>query len=186
MESEPVSTAVLAPPPASASPPPAADVPPIQAWLARLGLSGKILAIGGLVGVIAVFFPLLSMSMQIQATGSANVPAISSSQSVMVVGDFRGVLCLLGYLAAISLSVLLYQPKGLGRKSLGWAAAGVGGFIVLLALWLLVSAMNGSAGMSLFGSSLKISVGIGAILNLLAGLAVAAGGVLKAREEKLI
>jgi hypothetical protein len=183
MESEPLSTVVLGPRPQP-------EVPPIQAWLARLGLSGKLLAIGGLVGVIAVFLPLLSVSMQIQAPGDArggvNFPSISSSQTVMVVGNWRGVLCLVGYLAAISLSVVLYPPKGLAQKTLGWAGVGVGGFIVLLALWLLVSAINGSAGMSAFGSSLKISVGIGAIFNLLAGLAVAAGGVLKAREENLI
>ena len=56
----------------------------------------------------------------------------------------------------------------------------------MLALWLLVLALNGSAGLSGFGGSFQITVGIGAILNLLAGAAVAAGGFLKAREEKLI
>ena len=172
----------------------APQVPPLQAWLQRLGLSGKILAIGGLVGIIAVFLPLLSMSMQMPTLGGANViggkvavslPAVSSSQSVMVVRDWRGVLCLVGYLAALALAVVLYLPNGLAQKGLGWAGVGVGAFIALLALWLLILALNGSSSLTGFGASFKISIGVGAILNLLAAAAVAAGGVLKAREEKL-
>jgi hypothetical protein len=185
MASEPVPSSLAAAP----------QLQPLQAWLARLGLSGKLLAIGGLVGVIAVFLPLLSMSMQMPTLGGTNVfggkgavnlPAVSSSQSVMVIRDWRGVLCLVGYLAALVLAYVLYPPHGLGQKALGWAGVGVGAFIALLALWLLVFALNGSAGIAGFGGSFQISVGIGAILNLLAGGTVAAGGFLKAREERLI
>jgi hypothetical protein len=153
-----------------------------------LGLSGKILAIGGLVGVLAVFLPLLSMSMPTLAgtsgfggKGAVNVQVVSSSQSVMVVRDWRGVLCLLGYLAALALAFVLYPPNGLSQKALGWAGVGVGAFIALLALWLLISALSGSGGFL----GMRITVGIGAILNFLAAGAVAAGGFLKAREEKL-
>jgi len=180
MASEQVPSSVVAP-----------QLPPLQAWLARLGLSGKILAISGLVGVIAVFLPLLTMSIQmpgganlVGGKGGVKLPAVSSSQSVMVVQDFRGVLCLVGYLAALALAFVLYPPNGLGQKALGWAGVGVGAFIALLALWLLVGALNGSGGLAGFG--FQITVGIGAILNMLAGAAVAAGGFLKAREEKLI
>jgi hypothetical protein len=180
MASEQVTSSVQAP-----------QVQPFQAWLARLGLSGKILAIGGLVGVVAVFLPLLSMSVQTQLPGGANLfggkgavnlPAVSASQSVSVVGDCRGVLCLVGYLAALGLTVALYPPNGLGQKALGWAGIGVGAVVALLALWLLALALSGSGGMMGF----RISVGVGAVLNLLAGAAVAAGGFLKAREERLI
>jgi hypothetical protein len=171
-----------------------ASLPPrqlLQAWLARLGLSGKILAIGGLVGVIAVFLPLLSISMQLQAPGvnlfggkgGAALPAVSTSQSVLVVGDWRGVLCLVGYLATLALAYVLYPPDGLAQKTLGWGGVGVGGLVALLALWLLGSALSGSSGMAGFG--FQVSVGIGAILNLLAAAAVATGGFLKAREEQL-
>jgi len=170
-----------------------APVQPLQAWLARLGLSGKLLAIGGLIGVIAVFLPLLSMSVQMPTFGGAsplggkggvNLPTVSSSQSFLVIGDLRGVLCLLGYLGALALAFVLYPPSGLGQKALAWAGLGVGGFITLLALWLLLAAFNG-AGMIAFGGSFQISVGIGAFLNLLASAVVATGGFLKAREEKL-
>ena len=162
---------------------------PLQAWLARLGLSGKLLAIGGLVGVIVVFLPLLTVSVQMPTFGGktgVNLPAVSSSQSVMVVRDWRGVLCLVGYLAALALAFVLYPPNGLQQKALGWAGVGVGAFIALFALWLLILALNGSSGTMGFGGSFQITVGIGAILNLLAGAAVVAGGFLKAREEKLI
>src|SRR5205085_3362531 len=102
------------------------------------------------------------------------------------VRDWRGVLCLLGHLGAIGLAFTLYPPNGLGQKALGWAGVGVGAVITLLALWLLLVALNGSAGMSGFGGSLTISVGFGAILNLLAGAAVAAGGFPKGPEAELL
>jgi hypothetical protein len=124
------------------------------------------------------------MSMQLPTLGGkagVDLSGIKTSQSVMVLQDMRGVLCLVGYLAALALAFVLYPPNGLGQKTLGWAGLGVGAFITLLALWLLVAALGGSG--SLMG--LKVSVGIGAILNLLAGAAVAAGGFLKAREEQL-
>jgi hypothetical protein len=172
--------------------PPLTPVQPFQAWLARLGLSGKLLAIGGLVGVLAVFLPLVSIQMQAPgganlfgAKGVANVPGTSVSQTVLVIRDFRGILCLLGYVAALALAYVLYAPTRQNPKAFGWAAAGVGGIVALLALWLLLGVLSGSGSLGVFGASLQISVGFGAILNLLAAAAVAAGGVLKAREEKL-
>jgi hypothetical protein len=169
-----------------------AQVQPLQAFLARLGLSGKLLAIGGLVGLVAVFLPLWSMSMHMPAnpfggkTG-VNLPGLNTSQSVrvLVIGDFRGVLCLLGYLGAIALAVVLYLPNKLEMKALNWAVLGLGGFLTLLALWLLVTALNGSATLAGFGASIQTSVGLGAILNLLCAATIAAAGFLKAREEKL-
>lgn len=167
---------------------------PVQAWLARLGLSGKLLAIGALVGVIAVFLPLVSVSVQMpnglgsltKGKGSVNIPSLDVSQRVLVIQDFRGVLCLLGYIGALALTYVLYAPTGLQQKSFGWAGVGIGGLTLLLSLWLLFNAYSGSSALSGFGASLQVSVGIGAIFNLLAAGTVAAGGFLKAREEKLI
>ena len=118
--------------------------------------------------------------------GGVNLPAVGVSRSVLVIQDWRGVICLLGYVAALALTYVLYRPDGLAQKALGWAGAGVGALVTLLALWLLVGALGGSSSLSGFGASLRVSVGIGAFLNLLAAAAVAAGGVLKAREEQLI
>ena len=183
MATEPVPSSVTAP----VAPAPAQ---PLQTWLARLGLSGKLLAIGALVGVIAVFLPLWSVSMQMPANpfgGKAgiNLPTVSNSHSVLVIGDFRGILCLLGYLGAIALAIVLYLPTNPGVKALNWAILGLGGFLALLALWLLASAVNGSSTFSGFGGSIQGSVGLGAILNLLSAATIAVAGFLKAREEKL-
>jgi len=175
-------------------PAPSPQLQALQAWVGRLGLSGKILAVGGLVGILAVFLPLVSMSMEMSAPvggrlaakGGAGLPSVSASQSVSVIRDWRGILCLVGYVAALALAYVLYPPNGLGQKALGWAGVGVGGFIALLALWLLIVALNGTTSLGGFGASFKVSVGLGALLNLLAAGAVAAGGFLKAREEQLI
>jgi hypothetical protein len=170
--------------------PPQPQAQPAQAWLARLGLSGKILAIGGLVGIISVWLPLVSIQMQAPANvfgarGGVSAPALSLTQTIMVARDFRGMICLAGYIAILALIFVLYRPNGLGQKSLCWAAAGVGAVITLMALWLVLGTLSGSGSLGGFGGGLSISVGIGAILNLLAAVAVAAGGVLKAREERL-
>jgi hypothetical protein len=116
--------------------------------------------------------------------GSINLPAVVTSQHVMVVRDGRGMLCLVGYLATLALAFVLYPPGGLRQKALGWAGLGLGGFLALVSLWLVIYALSGSAGIAGF-MSVQVSIGIGAILNLLAAATVAAGGFLKAREEKL-
>jgi hypothetical protein len=86
-----------------------------------------------------------------------------------------------GDVVALALGFVLYPQSGLGQKNLTWAGLGIGAFIALLALWLMVLAVSGNAGMGGFG--FQINVGSGAIVNLLAGAAVAGGGFLKAREE---
>ena len=181
MASEPAQTSVPTPSP----------LQPLKEWAGRSGLSGKLLAIGSVVGLIAVFLPLMSMSMQMPSFvggktfgGKGGIDlAASSSQSVMVVRDIRGTLCLVGYLAALALAFVLYPPNGLTNKALGWAGVGVGGFVTIMALWLLVNAFGGSGNLGFVG--FQVTVGIGAILNLLAGVVTAVGGLIKAREEKL-
>ena len=86
-----------------------------------------------------------------------------------------------GVAAALALAYVLYAPTGLNPKTFGWAGVGVGVVVTLLAFWLLVGALSGSGSLGGF----QISVGFGAILNLLAAMAVTAGGALKAHEEKL-
>jgi hypothetical protein len=174
-----------------------ADAPP---WFARLGLSGKLLVAGGLAGLLVAFLPLISVF----------------SQTAMVAADWRGKVCLVGYLAALACTFVLYPPNGLGQNNvLGWAGAGVGLLLVVVSIWLLVLALD-SSGDSLrnsvnetFASATgeamrrwqikelssdllnspdlyRATVGIGAFLNVVAGAVVFAGGFLKAREEKLI
>jgi len=147
-------------------------------WFARLGISGKVLLIAAAFGVLSCFLPLMTMS--IQTFGQ------QISKSALVINDWRGVVALLGYAGVIGLTFLLYPAGRAPEKGLAWAALGVGGFVALMTLWLLILALNSGAsfGFGGFGGA-KVSAGIGAFLNVLAGLAVAGGGVLKAREEKL-
>jgi hypothetical protein len=111
---------------------------------------------------------------------------MNMSQSVMVVEDWRGKVCLLGYVATLVLAFVLYPSNGLGQKALCWAGAGTGLLTVLLAIWLLALAFNSGNTTMMGMGSIKASPGIGAFLNVVAGAAITAGAFLKAREEKLI
>lgn len=177
----------------------ASEQAPTQPWFARLGLSGKLMAIGGLAGIIVAFLPFMSVSVQMEGDpfgmlggqGGGNQPTISITpmsvnQTAMVVENWRGMIGLVGYLAAFVLAFVLYPPNGLGQKALCWRGVGVGLLVAVLAIWLLVLALDtGSADLMGMGS-VKSTVRIGAFLNVLTGVAVVAGGFLKAREEKLI
>jgi hypothetical protein len=111
---------------------------------------------------------------------------MSVNKTAMVVENWRGKVGLVGYVAALVLAFVLYPPQGLAQKALSWAAVGAGLLVAVLAIWLLVLALDtGSADLMGIGS-VKASVGVGAFINVLAGAAVAVGGFLKAREEKLI
>lgn len=163
----------------------------LQPLLARLGTSGKVLALGAMVGVVAMFLPLVSFSVEMKGLGGQDNPLgkmmgnLGASHSPKVVDDWRGVVCLLGYIGAIILIFVLYPPKELQPKTLAWAGLGMGILLVLMALWLLFLAMD-SKGADMGLGAFKVSIGFGGILNLLAAAAVSAGGFLKAREEKLV
>jgi hypothetical protein len=157
-----------------------------------------LLAIGALAGIIVGFLPLVSVSVQLQAPGGDNMfqipgfeaqfnqPLVATRNTVLVVGNWRGTLGLIGYIAALVLAFVLYPPTGLGQKNLCWITVGVGILNVVLAIWLLVLALDAGHA-NLFGmGSVNATIGIGAILNVLAAAAVTAGAFLKARQERLI
>jgi hypothetical protein len=165
---------------------------------ARLGLSGNLLLIGGLAGIVVAFLPLVSVSLQMQGPGGADLfgmlggrggggqPAVSVTKTTMVLEDWRGKVGLVGYLVALIFAFVLYPPNGLGQKALSWVAVGAGLLAAVLAIWLLVLALD-TGRADLFGmGSVKATTGFGAFLNVVTGLMVVAGGFLKAREEKLI
>jgi hypothetical protein len=75
----------------------------------------------------------------------------------------------------------------LSQKALAWIGVGTGLLVAVLALWLLIAALtSGNSNVMGMGMGVQSTVGIGAVLNLASGAAVAAGGLLKARDEKLI
>jgi hypothetical protein len=140
-------------------------------------LSGKLLAFGGLAGVLFSFFPLLSISIEFLGQ--------RISKSIMVVQVWQGTLGLLAYVAAIVFTFLLYSGGQAPRKELCWGAVGAGALVLLLSLWLLVLAFGQGAQMPGLMSG-GTHAGVGAYLNLLAAAVVATGAGLKAREEKLV
>jgi hypothetical protein len=171
---------------------------PTQPLFARLGLSGKLLLIGGLAGIIVAFLPLVSVSLQMQIPGGGDPfgmlgglggggqPAMSVTKTVMVFEDWRGKVGLVGYLVALIFAFVLYPPNGLRHKALSWAAVGAGLLAAGLAIWLLVLALDTGRADLFWIGSVKATPGIGAFLNVMTGLMVVAGGFLKVREEKLI
>lgn len=175
---------------------PSPVTPPALPWFARLGTSGKLLALGGLAGIIAAFLPLASVSLELggqqggfnpfEALGGNSGVNLSVDKTVMVVEDWRGKVGIAAYLAAMVLAFVLYPPTALGQKGHCWAGVGVGLVVVVLAIWLLIVVFDSSSTNLMGMVGIKAKAGIGAFLNLLAGAAVAAGGFLKAREEKLI
>jgi hypothetical protein len=160
-------------------------VPP-PPLLARLGLSGMLLAIGGIAGIIVAFLPLATASVAVENPMFNPLGAVAVGQTVKVVDNWRGVLCLIGYVAAVILAFVLYPPTGLRAKPLSWAAVGVGLLTAVLAIWLLALALDSSGGAGMMGISVSTRAGVGAFLNVVTAAAVTAGGLLKAREERLI
>jgi hypothetical protein len=153
---------------------------PAPSPLARLGFSGMLLVVGGLGGTLVVFLPLVSVWVGgMEGRGSVH-------KTVMIVQDWRGKLGLAGYLAALVCAFVLYPPNGLGQKALCWAGIGAGLLVAVLAILLLVVALEPGDLMGMGSVSTTVDLGPGPVLNIVAGLMVAAGGFLKAREENLI
>jgi hypothetical protein len=165
--------------------------PPVTQIWARWGRSGKLIAIGGLVGIVAVFLPLMSLTMRGPDVGGFGFPGMDTpsmrvSQQALVIDVWKGKVELAAYIAALVLAFVLYPPAGLMQKPLAWAGIGVGALAVLLALWLLISMLrvNNDAFAGAIGFS--VSVGFGTYVNFLAAATVLYGGFLKAREERLV
>jgi hypothetical protein len=158
-------------------------------WFARLGTSGKLLAIGSVVGAFAVFLPLARVTVQMNAPGvTIEMRGVQGTQpfpfpgaiedSAKVVKTWQGQVCLLGYVAALVLSFMLYPPGGLTQKQLVWAAVGIGALVLALAFWVVVL-VTSSTDQNMMGmGGIKTSPGVGGFINLLAAAAVAAGGFL--------
>jgi hypothetical protein len=149
-------------------------------WLSRSGWSGRLFVAGGLIGLIAAFLPLISFSMEMMGG------FMSGNQTLMVVDDWRGKVSMPGYLAALAFAWLLYPPGWSPAKLLVWIGVGVGLGLVLLGMGLLISTLQSRGGSDMLGmASARMTPGIGGFVNLAGAAAVAAAGMIKAREEKL-
>jgi hypothetical protein len=158
-----------------------------------------LLAIGGLAGIVSAFLPLMFVSVEVKGPGGANPFAMLPGQgggspgevvihnmTVQVEQSWQGMLSLLGYLAALIGAFVLYPPQGSAKRALVWAGLGAGLLVAVLALWLLLLAL-GMGKSDLMGMGrVAVTPGVGAFVNAVAAALVAAGCLLKAREEKLL
>lgn len=148
------------------------------AWWANLGLSGKLLACGGLAGVLCAFLPAMSVSV---SGGGLNV-----SESVMVVRPWQGKLGLLGFAGCLVIAFLLYQsPPSPKKRQLLLGLLGCAGVAVLMTVWLFFDVLSAGSHTQAMFASASTSTGIGMYLTVLAAIAVGAGAGMKAKEEKL-
>jgi len=171
-------------------PPPSGPTPgagPQQPLLERLGLSGQLIGGGSIVGIISLFLPWVSTSTNIQASGLpfGGGGGLNVSQSISAIKVWQGDVCLLAYIAAIVLVLVVYPTKTPEQKPLAWGALGAGALALLLAFWLIAAVPGGGADLGALGS-VKQSAGFGAYLNLIAAGVVTYGGYLKAREERVL
>lgn len=137
-----------------------AELPPAASPLAKAeAVADKAMMAAGAFGVVSVFFPALTLG---------------AFLSVAVVGDWRGKLCLLGYLAVGVLGFLLGRRAAAARGRV-LAALATAAVVLLLAVWLLVVVTGAGVG----------SVGIGVYLNLAAAMLLVAAAALKAKQARL-
>jgi hypothetical protein len=174
--------------------------PATVSWLVRSGVAGKVMAAGAALGMVAAFLPLATVSMQMggptqQVTNPMQLMmgpmqqmmgTVSASRTVTVIDDWRGKAIVVGSLAGLAFAWLLYPPGRSPAKWMCWTAVGVGVATGLLAFWLFIDAMRSRGGGDLMGmGSVSSSMGIGAVVALLAGAGMAVGALFKGREERL-
>jgi hypothetical protein len=145
----------------------------------RSGWGGKLLVAGGFIGLLAVFLPLVSVSMEMMGL-------VRGNQTKMVVDDWRGLVSLVGYVAALAFAWLLYPLGRSPAKPLVWTGTGLGVTLVLLGLWLFIDTIRSRGGGDMMGiATASVTPGIGPFVNLAAAAAVAIAAMIKGREEGL-
>ena len=146
-------------PPLSDSPPPLSPPgkSPFAVWMEKSGTSGKVLMASAGLGVISLFLPAISLG---------------PFGSVACIEGWHGKLGLLCYIAVGVLTLLVYQKAPPQNRGLLYAVLGVVGGAALMALLLLFDVM-------------RLSPGIGVILNLIAAGGAVVGAILKAKEDRL-
>jgi hypothetical protein len=152
-----------------------------------LTLGSKVLLVGGSVGVVLTFLPIF--------TASSTVMGISSSGSAAAFDGWQGKLGLLGFLGSAFFGwYLCRSPKPSNFKNLLYAALGCAALAGLMSLWVFWDVSRVPSVQAELkelakevGKAVKASSGVTlvAYLYLAAGLAVLAGGALRAKEEKL-
>ncbi len=147
--------------------------------IAKLTLADKVIGSAAVVGIISTFLPAVSVTAELFGEKRSN--------SVSVIGDWRGKLGLLCFLAAGVLLFLMIQKGVAASKNLLPGLLAACGLAALLGIFLLFGASNSLSDVpAAMRQMVKASVSFGTYLFLLCGLAMGAGGFLKAKEQKML
>lgn len=107
----------------------------------EMGLTGKMMLLGVCAGLVAAFLPL-----------------VRGTDGMRLLGDWRGLLSLLGYVGAAGIWLSLYLPgENPQVKNVTRAALGVGAVLFVLGAWLaLVGWRTGpvAVGVNLFAAAM--------------------------------
>ena len=122
---------------------------PLAEWFVSLGLTGKLMLFGAVLGLAAAFLPL-----------------VHGEPTVRIVEEPRGVIGVLCYLVAGALAVLLYLPDGYPQQTKMARAAACAGVVgLVMAAWLAndgrktgtyAVAINLAAALAVTAASLRI------------------------------
>lgn len=134
--------------------------------MAKLDLAGKLLGGGAIVGIVATFLPIVSISIPAAARD------MIAYSSPMVLDAWHGKLLLLGYAATLFFVYRFYFSNQPVPRNILLASVGVAGAVVVVAFILFIDARR--------------AAGFGTYLSVLAAAAVGYGGFLKAKESKVI
>jgi hypothetical protein len=182
MSTEPVPP----PPPPPPSPPPKFN---LAAWLQSIGLGGKLLLGGAVLGILSVFLTAMSVS---SSTSVGPLSGAVASVSALVWDFWQGKIELLAFIACGMLTYLVYQPTPhKQQRNLTFATLGSAGLAVILALWLFINVATSGNRSSVDAGPFKmevgvhVSIGFGCILGVVAAGLAAAGAYFKAKDERL-
>jgi len=147
--------------------------------LTKMSLADKIIGGAAAMGIISTFLPAVSITVEFLGQ--------KKSQSISVIGDWRGKVGLLCFLAAVTLLILLIQKGTAASKNLLYGLLGVCALAALMGIFLLFGASSTVSEVpAAMREMVKGGTSFGTYLFLLCGLAMAAGGFLKAKDQKLI
>lgn len=160
--------------------PPAPPGPAGGSFLDKVGPHAlKIMLGAAVVGAISCFLPAMTSS--VDASLESLGVGVRGGSSPGPWKDWRGTICLLGYIGIAVMAGMMLQKQLPYAKQLTLASLITAGVVALMAFLFLLAISNSSVS----GLGISVSTGIGTYLNFLAALVVVAGAVIQAKRAKL-
>lgn len=155
-----------------------------KAFFGRLTIAGKLLLVGGFLGVIACFLPFYTVSI----SGAGFNISSNNSGSSMAVNVWQGIIALLAFAGCAGLTYLMFGDKPHAKqRELIFGTLITAGLAAVMTLWLFFQGSGDTSSFNISAPSFNMRAGksIGAYLMLACSGLVVAGAVLKAMEDKV-